>query len=216
MFYHEIDELWHLNDSLNIKDTAALIAGYEPIYVEWKGLEAIYFQDKNSHTENEGINRVNIAFVALLGAVKSETLPADLLVVEDGPYSEPETIWSETTIKVTDLKAWLKSKGMTKGFFFSEEKNEAPGYLDPDHPLYSNTLSAAVRVWEAMQDPGLREGKGIKSAMESWLEMNYKSLGLVRKDGGMSKSAIEDVAKVANWNKVGGATKTPDNSGNES
>jgi len=213
MFYHEIDELWHLNDSLNIKDAAALIAGYEPICVEWKGQEADYFKDENNHTENEGIKRVNVAFLALLGAVKSEILQADIVIVDDGLHGEPETIWSETTIKAIDLKTWLRSKGMTKGFFFPEEQSEVPGYMNPDHPLYSNTLSAAVRVWEAMQDPGLREGKAVKSAMMGWLEANYKSLGLTRKDGGMSGSAIEDVAKIANWNKVGGATKTPDSPG---
>ncbi|MAC45542.1 MAG: hypothetical protein CMI12_01635 [Oceanospirillum sp.] len=215
MFYHEIDELWHLNDTLNIKEAAALIAGYEPIYVEWEELEADYFKNENGVTENDGIKRVNVAFLTLLGAVKSEALAADLVIAEDG-VCEPETIWSESTIKVADLKAWLQSKGMTKGFFFPEEQNEAPGYMDPDHPLYSNTLSAAVRVWEAMQDPELREGKAVKSAMESWLEANYKDLGLTRKDGGMSRSAIEDVAKIANWNKVGGATKTPDSPSSDS
>ena len=211
MFYYEIDELWRLNDSLNIKDAAALIAGYEPIYVEWKGLEAGYFQNENNHAESDGIARVNITLKALLGAIKAESLPAKLRVVDYGPMEEPSTIWEETEIKPDDLKEWLKSKGMTKCFFFPDkEESEVPGYMDPKHFHYSNTLHAAVKAWEAMQDPGQLKGKAIKTAMSDWLRSNYQEFKLAKDDDSINESVIKEIAKIANWNKTGGAPSTPE------
>lgn len=207
MFPEDIDDLWHLNDSLKIQDAAALIAGYEPILIEWSYQEAKYFRSYSGPGEDSGINRVNIAMKALMTAVETDALPATFNTYSDGLYEEPSIDWSSGVIQVKDIKSWLSSKGVRKGFFFPDS-SETPDYMNPDHPNYSPTLAAGVKVWEAMQDKELWEGKPVKAAMEEWLTMNYKQLGLTHM-GTMSKTAVEEVAKMANWRKGGGATSTP-------
>lgn len=83
------------------------------------------------------------------------------------------------------------------------------GYLDPEHPRYAPKLAAAIKVWEAMEDENLLKGKGTVAAMKSWLEPRYKELGLIHK-GKINNTAIQEVAKVANWNEDGGAPSTPE------
>jgi len=94
-----------------------------------------------------------------------------------------------------------------------------PGYLDPANPRYSAKLAAAVLAWEAMEDEALRRGKMPQAAMKAWLERNYLALNLAHKRGSkvhgynagdMNKTAIEEVAKICNWEVDGGAPPTPD------
>ena len=80
-------------------------------------------------------------------------------------------------------------------------------YLDPKHPRYAPKLAASIKVWKAMEDESLLKGKGTVSAMKSWLELRYKELGLIHK-GKINNTAIQEVAKVANWNEDGGAPTT--------
>lgn len=125
--------------------------------------------------------------------------------------------WDKTLIGRDDLKEWLASNGIHNGFFFPDS-TDAPDYLDPKNPRYAPKLAAAVRVWQAMEDENLRRGKNPFSAMEQYLETRYKELGLFHeKDnlkngtvaGDINKTAISEVAKVANWQPGGGAPKTP-------
>ena len=94
----------------------------------------------------------------------------------------------------------------------------APDYLDPKNPRYAPKLAAAVRVWQAMEDENLRRGKNPFSGNRTYLESRYKEFGLFHeKDnlkngtaaGDINKTAISEVAKVANWQPGGGAPKTP-------
>jgi hypothetical protein len=125
--------------------------------------------------------------------------------------------WDKTLIGRDDLSEWLESNGMKTGFFFPDS-TDAPDYLDPKNSRYAPKLAAAVRVWQAMEDENLRRGKNPFSAMEQYLESRYKEYGLFHeKDnqkngtvaGDINKTAISEVAKVANWQPGGGAPKTP-------
>jgi hypothetical protein len=84
-----------------------------------------------------------------------------------------------------------------------------PSYLNPTHPRYSPKLAAAVKVWLAMEDKNLLNGKAVIPTMENWLENRYKELELIYR-GDINKTAIEECARVANWKTEGGATKTPE------
>ena len=78
-----------------------------------------------------------------------------------------------------------------------------PAFLDPSHPLSPVELRAGVAVWEIVVSTGAHEkAKSVKDAMRATLDAHpeYSSF---------SKEAKERVSAVANWNKVGGATKTP-------
>jgi hypothetical protein len=128
---------------------------------------------------------------------------------------EPD--WEKTTIDRSSVKEWLANNGIHTGFFFPDS-TDAPDYLDPKNPRYAPKLAAAVRVWQAMEDENLRRGKNPFSAMEQYLESRYKEYGLFHeKDnpkngtvaGDINKTAISEVAKVANWQPGGGAPKTP-------
>ena len=125
--------------------------------------------------------------------------------------------WALTTVDRADLVVWLERAGTRTGFFFPNA-TDAPDYLDPKNPRYAPKLAAAVRAWQAMEDENLRRGKRAYTAMVHWLESRYSELGLVHKQdnpknktkaGDMNKTAIEEAAKVANWEDGGGAPKTP-------
>lgn len=114
--------------------------------------------------------------------------------------------WDETTVMVDDLRAWLRSKGMTTGFFFEPAPaRKMPGYLDPSHERYALKLAAAVRAWEAVTDAGNRSPK---TALRKWLNERAALLGLTLKDGKPNSKAVEEAATVANWKPEGGAPKT--------
>lgn len=124
-----------------------------------------------------------------------------------------------SNIEVASLKEWLSSKGISTGFFFASESSALPGYLNPSHPRYVPRLAAAIKAWQAMEDANLYAGKSPKQAMENWLESNYRELGLMHKksnkkngykEGDINKTAIEEAAKIANWQEDGGAPKTPE------
>lgn len=60
-----------------------------------------------------------------------------------------------------------------------------------------------------MKDPAnLDLGRTPRQALEAWLMKNAARLGLVAANGKPIKQAIEDVAKIANWNTQGGAPRT--------
>lgn len=83
------------------------------------------------------------------------------------------------------------------------ENNSSSGPLDPSSPLYPQELAIALAAWRAVTSNGQAAPDGVaaKAALMNWLGEAYPGLG---------KDAKERVATVANWNKRGGATRTPD------
>jgi len=223
----EINPLWRLSDPLTVQQAAALIAGFDPVSVRFNSLNEAWFEGETGLMDSDGILWVQVAFLSLVNAINAGNLPATIRskrVQEwDAKYGgikevdEPTPDWRETKVTVSDLVAWMKAANICTGFFFPE-LTDAPDYLDPNNPRYAPKLAAAVKVWQAMEDENLLRGKGAISAMEQWLESRYKELGLTHgqgsekhgyKAGDINKTAIEEVAKVANWRTSGGAAKTP-------
>ena len=116
-------------------------------------------------------------------------------------------IW-ETLIEVDELKRWLLSRNCKPPFFFGADASNTPDYLEVKHPNFSPEIAAAIRVWEAIQDPELRKGKTVKAAATEWLETNYRKLDLMH-NGKRSNEAIKRIATLVNWESSGGAPKTP-------
>ncbi len=206
-----IDPLWKLYDRLTIEQAAALIAGYDPSSID--GL----WNDTNSSMVHP---RPCIARDMLVNAIKGGTLKAD--VVAKGEYvhvryvgNESEGFWEPieeistrgTLIDVDELKRWLTSRGFQTGFFFQDaDQDDQPGYLDPDHPRYAPKLAAAVSAWLAVGEP---EKGTPKQAIEKWIREHAAQFGLTDDDGNPVNAAVEEIAKVANWNTKGGAGRTP-------
>jgi len=111
----------------------------------------------------------------------------------------------KSTVNVDSLKQWLRFKGFTTGFFFPEPV-ATMDFLDPLNRRYAPKLSAAVRAWQAVTDPGK---KSPKQALDKWLREHAAEYGLTNDEGKPIETAIEECSKVANWNAKGGATKTP-------
>ncbi len=206
----EIDPLWHLHDHLTVEQAAALIAGYDPASVENCWGDSNFAQNHP---------KLYIVREALVNAIKKGKLKAD--VVATGHYvhvryvgNESEGYWepvdeistSGTLIELEELKRWLTSRGIRSGFFFPDSPGEVPGYLDQKHPRYAPKLAAAIRAWEAVEEP---RGRRPRQALEKWLREHAAEFGLTNEDGNPIEKAIEEMSKVANWEPKGGAPKTP-------
>jgi hypothetical protein len=116
-------------------------------------------------------------------------------------------IW-DTLIDVEELKRWLITRNCKPPFFFGADASNTPDYLEAKHPSFSPEIAAAIRAWEAIQDPELRKGKTVKAAATEWLETNYRELDLMH-NGKRSNEAIKRIATLVNWESSGGAPKTP-------
>jgi len=145
--------------------------------------------------------------------------------------------WDEVTISRQDLITWLISKNVKPAFFATDIQQRAleeeaaranaramrspspvavptqpvpppakPGYLDTTHPRYTPKLAAAVKAWLAVTE---QPGKTPSQAIRAWLERHASELELIKDDGTLNRTAIEEIAKIANWKPEGGVPKTP-------
>jgi hypothetical protein len=194
-------EYWTWCDELTISQAALLCLGLSPD------------SDGNEYCENWDVDKRPRGYEAvkraITGVITSEYdepnqgLICGSLKFDVNGYLD----YTESTIHVGSLKQWLIYKNKHPRFFFPEQSN-TPDYLDTSHPRYSPKLAAAVKVWEALEDNNLREGKSTKAAAKAWLETRYKELGLIH-DGKINATAIEEVAKIVNHDTGGGAPTTP-------
>jgi hypothetical protein len=120
-------------------------------------------------------------------------------------YAEPS--WLLTTVRVDDLRAWLQSRGFSTGFFF-ESKDQTSPYLDKRHARYAPKLAAAIHAWLAWEGEAARQ-KSPKQSLMTWLREHASEFDLLDADRRPNETGIEEVAKVANWKREGGAPKTP-------
>jgi hypothetical protein len=197
---------WRMCDELSLVEAALLICGMEP--------------SKYRYVQRNKLmpSRYEAMKAALIYAVKGKRLPATP-PQRTNELGEPD--WDGATILVADLRPWLRSRGINTGFFFpaskkpdqirqSQEPDRVPDYLSPSHKCYSSKLAAAIDAWKAVSaDAELRRGKSVKQALVAWLEKHAAQYALATKTGKPNKQGIEEVAKIANWERKGGVPKTP-------
>ncbi len=195
-------DYWRFCDELTIVQAALLMVGVDPAG------NAEYISDWEPHQRPNGYTAVSSA---LRHAVSSGTLKATI-VRQDAPYGtiSDDTDWVATRIAVSDLKEWVLKRGFKPDFFFPLGVETAE-YLDRDNPQFSQKLAAAVEAWKAVSTERRRwnSGKSVKADLTKWLNLHAPDYGLTNEEGEPNKQAIEEVAKVANWNTKGGAPKTP-------
>lgn len=212
------DEALKLADSLSIIQAACCIVGISPSLVRphfnSKGLSFVWA------TQNDFLlpeRQLGVIVGAICNAITTQTIKAAFVVYpcpSDFEYLEVELKDTdyhlfETLIEVEELKKWLLSRNCRPTFFFGDEAAKTPKYLDKTHPHFASQLAAAIRAWEAIQDPELRKRKSVKSAAKDWLQNHYTEFDLIH-DGKRNESAIERIATLTNWEPGGGAPKTPE------
>ena len=194
-------DFWRLSDELTIIQAALLICGHNPTNLQ----DSVHCSNKNYPDGYVAIKH------ALSSATKSEILKAretKIFYERDGDYYIDDDL---ALLNVDDLKKWLFSNGIRKHFFFFPEEPEGE-FLSRKHPRYSPKLAAAVRAWQAMEDESLH-AKTPKQSVKKWLRLHSTEYGLSDDDGKPMESAIEEIAKIVNWNPKGGAPSTPNGLG---
>ena len=196
-------DCWRLCDALSVSQAAALVAGCDPSS-EKGSADGLQPYEKSPGYEAAKNAISNALSKGSIGGRHECLFERDL----DGRILNPiigSVDVDKSTVTVESLREWLSSRGIRTGFFFPAE-TIVPEYLDPQHPRYARKLAAAVSAWQAVTDPN---GKHPKQALTTWLRGNAKKFCMTDKKGKPIESAIEEVAKVANWQSGGGAPKTP-------
>lgn len=129
----------------------------------------------------------------------SRYCPKDKLV-----FLQWEPDWQKTMIEVRHLKSWLQSKGVSPDFFFP--KGDPDSSMNKDHPRYSAKLACAIAAWRSIKGPA--KNKTTKQTVKAWVAANGVNYGLETEDGIVSNAAIEEIAKVVNWQTKGGVART--------
>lgn len=152
-------------------------------------------------------NEKEFMYEALLKSDNSE-IYSTIADIQAGLFAKiyyiVEPDWHQTTIDVEDLKQWLKSKGTLPEFFFPSGVVE--GFRDKNHTRYSPKLACAIAAWEAVKTN--KPNLSVKATVAEWVSANAVTFGMVEADGVPSASAVEEVAKVVNWDTKGGANRT--------
>lgn len=205
----DISEYWKLADELSVHDASCLIVGVDPektneffMWDQCDGLNRLEFQ--------QSPNGYMATRSAIMSALRSGLINGHHHVESDINGKE----WVEihnSYVKVDSLKSWLQQKGFNHGYFFQNDV-VIEDYLNKNNLYYSAKLAAAVAVWKAVSgDPKLKNnGKSIKTNMINWLTAHAAEFDLIKDDGEINNNAIDNqVAMVANWDKLGGSPKTP-------
>jgi hypothetical protein len=225
-------DYWRLCDELSVLQAAALIVGIDPSSEDGANCDrwSIEQQPLGYHAAKSAlihaINGGRLAATIRHGArdygyaeymadveaseaeyveVRGSTLEGDERLAPGRAFVyKVDPDWSLTTIALDDLRAWLRTRGITTGFFFANSAEAGPHFLSREHPRFAPKLAAAVRAWEAIQDPG---GKHPKQALMKWLREHASEFQLSDDDGKPNEQGIEECAKVANWQPSGGPGK---------
>ena len=192
-------DYWRLCDEVSVIQAALLLLGVDPSDREYS------VERKAPSLRPKGYDATRSA---LTNAITGKRLAATVHNCDD-ESGISRIDWNKTTISVEELCRWLRTRGVTSGFFFPVPERD-PDYLSRLHQNYSPKLAAAVNAWKAVSaNEDLRRGKTVKQAIDVWLRQNANQFGLTKEDGNPNAQGIEDVAKIANWDTRGGAPKTP-------
>ncbi|WP_157469040.1 hypothetical protein [Dyella thiooxydans] len=189
-------KIWKIVDPLGIREAARLLAGLNP-----KPSTNRIDSDKAKAASADAYE------IALIRAVQSGRVrAANPLAWEANGYdqwtvpcdSASDELCSDTTVHVADLVQWATACGIPHGWPAGASEQSA---RKPDLSRFPEELRAAIEAFDAVRnDPKATAGKSAKQALETWLEANKPEL---------TGNARERIASVANWQRAGGAPKTP-------
>lgn len=158
------DEALKLADSLSIIQAACCIVGISPALVrahfDSKGLSFVWATPNDFLLPERQLRTV---VGSICNAITTQTIKAAHIVCPsfhdfeylDFELKDTDYDLFETLIEVEELKKWLLSRNCKPTFFFGGEVVKKPEYLNESHPHFKSELAAAIRTWEAIQDPEL-------------------------------------------------------------
>lgn len=115
---------------------------------------------------------------------------------------EPD--WYQTMVQMDEVRLWLAKKGHDSEYF--PTTGVAESFQFQSYQRWSNKLKCAVHACEAVT--AARPNKSLKQTLKEWVMANGAQYGLTDKEGNVSDTAAEEIAKVANWQLEGGAPRT--------
>lgn len=192
--------------SYSVAEDAQAPAGFDAAFAAMRAAilkgnlkaQLTYPQDRRSFATDglRIITTADLSRVTINGADGS--LPGGhILTFQREPH------WGASMLDVDDLKAWLRSRGVTTGFFFAKAEAAPADFLDPEHERFAPELALAVSAWTGLADqPSFK--RGVKAAIEAWIAANPDAW---RGDEPASDSAKERIATVVNWKPKGGMPK---------
>jgi len=190
---------WRLCEELSVVEAALLLQSFDP------SGDYCYVEAWELHQRPEGYEG---AKNAISRALVNNLIQGKLVLIEqvsdEGQNAVRDIDVSKSLVDVQSLCRWLSSRGISTGFFFPIR--QAAEYLDTEHPRYAPKLAAAVHAWLAT---GEIQGGTPKQTLKTWLEKHAGQFDLLDEGGKLNNQGIEEVAKVANWQRSGGAPKTP-------
>jgi hypothetical protein len=200
----KVSDFWRLPSELTVRQAALLIVGVDPAGRFGSDCEsmAVSLRPQGYEAAKQGVSAALRA-----SSIKGAHVP---LFDRDFNGNECGEILGTTDVERSSVDRdslidWLSIRGVRSGFFFPNA-SDVPEYLDSANPRYAPKLAAAVSAWQATIDPA---GKSPKQALEKWLREHAARFGLTDDEGNPVKQAVEECAKVANWETSGGAPKTP-------
>ncbi|MCB2112410.1 MAG: hypothetical protein KDD85_02550 [Parvularculaceae bacterium] len=193
-------EYWRLCDQLSLVQAALLMSGHDPSNIEHEVERRAFAKQPPGYAACRQ---------ALIAAIETKCLRGYLDYDEgcDINGNSYSSLDAERSYVLTEgIGDWLFNRGVRSNFFLPE--SEAPKeYLDPANERFAPKLAAAIRAWEAVGDDRTIKGTP-KQRLEKWLRLHAPEYGLTQKDGKPNESAIQQIAKIANWNLRGGAPTT--------
>jgi len=199
---------WGKIEHWTLDEAIALSFGKAPEVVSWKTIEPLII---NSKFAKEYAKRRELALRALYWkklfdpvlpiiflawAKEAEIDVPSNLITEVQKKRGPAVNWFDEYCKVkTEIERYTSIENNGKKQLFSAKELES--LLDKNHPHHPAELYFSIKAWQAVN---ASTGKGQpKARIKAWLDEHAKDL---------SNEAKERIATVANWHKVGGATKT--------
>jgi hypothetical protein len=112
-------DYWRLCDELSVVQAALLIVGEDPSGLQW------HVGRREPQDRPRGYDAT---ITALTNAIEGKRLGATIVTDNDG-----DLVPQATKIGVEDLRDWLRSRGVTTGFFFPRPE-VGPDCLSRLHP----------------------------------------------------------------------------------
>jgi hypothetical protein len=190
---NQISRAWEATSVLTITEAACLIAGVDPLgWVNDIPNDAKAFETALARAYAEiNINLEPVGNPWVRTRDGAECLPYSITELTDGAW-EPDAGLTKVTRK--SVQAWCKANGLR----FPGPQSEMPQHGKATYP---EELRAAIEAFEAVHaNPTLLRGRSPKTVLAEWLEQHQ---------AGLSASARDRIATVANWQREGGAPKTP-------
>ncbi len=196
-------EYWKLCERLNIIQAALLMCECDPADFQ------DHIEIKKRKYQPQGYYACKSAVLAAIesGVVTGEIVTEIFGVDEESPIEDINLLKSYVTYD--SLSLWLKSKGFKSEFFFPE-KSVVNDCENTAHCCFAPKLAAAVAAWKSVSSSTFSPGSP-KQQISAWVRKNALRYGLTDSEGKPNETAINEIAKVANWRPQGGAPKTPGN-----